>query len=150
MRPHEIHGMTKHPLYTSWRAMRNRCIYTKEESKAKAYKDKGIEICDEWSSFTKFAGWAFMNGWAPGLTLDRIDPEGNYCPNNCRWATPLEQGETKSKRAAVEINGVTMTVSQWSRHTGLPLSTLFRRYYKGIRDERLIAKINKSKSHKIS
>jgi hypothetical protein len=148
MRPHEVHGMTKHPLYTSWRAMRNRCIYTVDPQKVKSYRGKGITICEEWTSFTKFAGWAFLNGYEPGLTIDRINPDGNYCPENCRWATPFEQGQTKGNKAKVEINGVSRTVSQWARHSGLSVSTVFRRYYKGIRDERLIAPIDKARSNK--
>lgn len=144
---HEAHGMSGHPLYSHWRAMRNRCVYTSDPEKARHYKDKGIRICAEWSSFTKFAGWALLNGYAIGLTLDRVDPNGDYCPENCRWATAFAQGQTKSVRADIEIDGVTKTVSQWSRYSGIPISTLFRRYYKGVIGKAFIAPIDSIKSH---
>lgn len=56
----------------------------------KYYGKRGITVCDEWHDAATFADWAFNNGWAKGLCLDRIDTNGDYCPENCRWTTPAE------------------------------------------------------------
>lgn len=142
------HGMTKHPIYTTWRAMRNRCFGAKESVKLKSYKGKGIKICEEWDSFTNFAAWSLLNGYQTGLTIDRIDPNGDYCPENCRWANIYEQGNNKTNNATVEIDGTKKTISQLARIHGIPVSTMFRRHYRGITGKELIAPVNKKKSNK--
>lgn len=77
-------------LYGSWANMRTRCGNPKGAGFAR-YGGRGITVCAEWTTFAAFREWALANGWAPGLTLDRIDGDGNYEPSNCRWATPAEQ-----------------------------------------------------------
>jgi hypothetical protein len=121
-----------------------------DKNKIRHYQSKGIRICKEWDSFPVFMAWAIEHGWEKGLTLDRIDPRGNYEPANCRWATPLQQGETKSNKAVVTVGDETLTVSQWSRRIGIGLSTLFRRYYKGIRGAAFVAPIDAKKSRRIT
>ena len=89
------HGEKGTPLYNVWRSMRQRC---RKPCKAdeKAYKGKGVKVCPEWESYEAFREWAYSNGYqppAPGtprkdhLSIDRIDPAGDYCPDNCRWIT---------------------------------------------------------------
>jgi hypothetical protein len=87
---HTTHGLTLHKIYPLYDAMRNRC-YNSKDAGFKHYGGRGITMCDEWKSDrTKFLSWAFENGWQEGLQLDRINNDGNYSPENCRFVTPRE------------------------------------------------------------
>lgn len=91
------HGMRKTRLYRIWVCMRNRC-YQRSYHAFEHYGGRGIEVCDEWlSDFKTFYDWAMTHGYREDLSIDRIDSNGNYCPENCRWATMAEQN--KNKRA---------------------------------------------------
>ena len=98
------HGMTDTPVYHSWMGMIQRCY----NPKTKAYKDyggRGITVCDEWLHDSKaFCDWAMANGYQEGLSIDRIDVNGNYEPSNCRWATAKQQANNKrnSKKVGVQ------------------------------------------------
>lgn len=83
------HGLTngksfRHPVYTAWQNMKSRCLNPKNE-KYNRYGGRGIKICDEWMNSFIFAQWAFSSGWQKGLTIDRKDNDGDYCPSNCHW-----------------------------------------------------------------
>ena len=91
------HGMTNTPTYTSWYAMKSRVKGHGEKHKAD-YLDRGITMCDRWQSFENF--YADMGERPEGMTLDRIDNDGNYEPQNCKWSTALEQAS--NKRAPVQ------------------------------------------------
>lgn len=85
----------KNRVYNSWRAMRARCN-NENNNRYHLYGGRGISVCDEWNdSFDKFREWALSNGYADNLTIDRIDPDGNYCPENCRWIPPEMQSSTR-------------------------------------------------------
>lgn len=87
-----------HPLYVVWNAMMQRCgIFKGASAEVLAqYAERGITVCPEWrTSFKPFEAWAVANGYKPGLQLDRIDNNGNYCPENCRFVTPRENSLNK-------------------------------------------------------
>lgn len=84
----------KNRLYNSWRAMKARCN-NPNNNRFYAYGARGISVCKEWESFAGFQKWAIANGYADNLTIDRIDCNGNYCPENCRWIEPKKQSKNR-------------------------------------------------------
>ena len=124
------HGLSKHPLYKIYKAMKERT--NKEYSKSyKNYGGRGIKVCDEWlNDFGKFYDWAMSNGYKDGLTIDRIDVNGNYEPSNCRWATMKEQGNNKRNNRNITYHGQTYTMKQWAEKLGIKYSTLSMRINK--------------------
>lgn len=88
---YELHGMVTHPLYAVWKEMRYRCSKP-EHPWYRCYGARGIAVCQEWQdSFLTFFEWSVKNGWQEGLTIDRIDNDGNYEPDNCRFVTRVVQ-----------------------------------------------------------
>ena len=88
------------------------------------YGGRGIKVCDRWKNFENF--YADMND-ANGLTLDRVDVNGDYEPSNCRWATRKEQGNNKRNNVVIEFSGERMTAMQWSERTGIGEGTIRKR-----------------------
>lgn len=82
-------------FYNIWQNIKQRCSNPKHPS-YKRYGGRGITICDEWLNINKFAEWAISSGWKEGLSIDRIDNNGDYCPENCRWVSIAENSRKKS------------------------------------------------------
>ena len=95
--------------------MKQRC-YNKSNASYKYYGNKGITICDEWlKDINNFYNWAINNGYQENLTIERINVNGNYEPNNCRWITKTEQGYNRSNSILYTINGETKCLSEWCK-----------------------------------
>ncbi len=140
---HTIHGFRSRKdkvprLYRIWSCMKTRC-YNKNRKDYKYYGGRGISVCNEWKSdFAAFRKWSLSSGYSDNLTLDRIDPDGNYCPSNCRWATAKEQGNNRRQTIFFEIDGVHKPLSQWAEDTGIPRQKLYSRWHNGDRGYALI------------
>ena len=129
------HGMShRHPLYTVWRGMKQRCFCDTDPNYEYCGR-RGIGMCDEWRrDFSSFFKWAIANGWRKGLEIDRRDnnsPSG-YCPGNCRFVTPRVNSQNRRTTKMVTAFGRTMCVREWSRQPevierGIPLGTLVQR-----------------------
>lgn len=129
------HNGTNTRLFTIWMGMKSRCC---REScpDYKNYGGRGIVICQEWlDNFEIFRDWALANGYSDNLTIDRKNVDGNYCPENCRWATSEVQDNNKRNSVYYEINGVRKTVSEWSKIYNIPQSLVRGRLKRGINIE---------------
>lgn len=112
------HGKSHTKLYDVWKEMRYRCLKPSDKS-YKYYGQKGIKICEEWDNdYQKFYDWAIESGYEDGLEIDRIDSDGDYCPENCRWFTRKQQMNNVSNNRIITINGVSKTLSQWCEFLG--------------------------------
>lgn len=127
------HGASESRTYASWMAMRTRC----NKPYAVGYHDyggRGIRVCERWnSSFENFL--ADMGERPAGMTLDRIDVNGDYRPENCRWATPLEQASNRRNNRMVEVHGRLVTVSEAARIIGIHHVSMLSRIRKGRRPD---------------
>lgn len=124
-----IHGLDGNPIYHVFNSMRFRC-YNKKSESYKNYGGRGIAICDTWlNDVTSFVSWANETGYKKGLTIERIDVNGNYCPENCKWATTLEQSYNRRDNVWIEYDGETKTLCQWADCFGIRRSTLCHRLY---------------------
>lgn len=118
--------MSKSKLFSIWHGMCERCNNPKHSSYEK-YGGRGIKICDEWLNSKDFFKWALSNGYKEGLTIDRIDVNGNYEPSNCRWVDWITQANNTSRNHYLTINGETKTVAQWARLNNIPYHHVYRR-----------------------
>lgn len=110
------HGGTGTRTYQIWAGLHYRC-YVTTSPKFAAYGGRGITVCAAWADFPTFR--ADMGECPPGMTLDRIDNDGPYSPNNCRWATMLEQSNNKRNNRLITHDGRTQTLASWAREVGL-------------------------------
>ena len=135
------HGLCHTRLHSIWANMKDRC-YNPNNPHFPRYGGRGITICDEWfNSLEAFRDWAINNGYSDDLTIDRIDVNGNYSPENCRWATVKEQNNNRRYHILLEINGNTKNVAQWAEESGLKYRTVHARYNRGCTGDDLIRKV---------
>lgn len=120
----KTHNMTGTRLYRIWKSMRSRC----NNHHTKQYKDyggRGITICEEWDLFENFYQWSMQNGYEESLTIDRINNNGNYSPDNCRWITTLEQNQNRRNSITVFFDGKPYTPTELSKITGISVNTIY-------------------------
>ena len=123
-------GRTKHPLYGTWRQMISRCENPKN-LKYQNYGGRGIKVCNEWHNFWSFAKWSESHGYSSNLTIDRINTNWNYEPNNCRWVSWDIQSNNKNSCMYITFNNKTQTLKQWSNEVGINQVTLKNRIKSG-------------------
>ena len=129
----------KEPWYTNYRSMMDRC-YRTGANNFPLYGGRGIKVCAEWHNIENFERWAKESGFEAGLTLERKDVNGNYCPQNCVWATRKQQANNRRNTLFIEYGGESHTISEWSEILGVCRSTINNRYYRGLPVEKVLAK----------
>jgi hypothetical protein len=131
---YKTHGKSRSPIYVCWQNIKQRCFNFKAAHYDR-YGGRGITVCDRWLVFDAFV--ADLGPRPPGMTLERIDNDGPYSPDNCRWATRKEQSNNRFCNVRITHDGVTLTVAQWSERTGIHRNTIFGRHELGWSSDRI-------------
>ena len=128
------HGKSHTKLHHAWSSMKDRCTNPNAQE-ADRYINRGIKVCDEWlNSYEAFEEWALANGFRDGLSLDRIDNDGNYEPSNCRWATAKEQCRNRSNNLILTVDGETHCATEWAEIVGIKPAIISKRKGRGWTD----------------
>ena len=123
------HGEGKTRLYRIWATMKQRCQNPHDHAYAQ-YGGRGITVCNEWSSnYLAFKEWAINNGYMPDLTIDRINNDKGYTPNNCRWATKKEQQHNKRNNINIAYKGEIKTMTEWANEYNIGRNVLWNRLF---------------------
>lgn len=122
----KIHGLSKERLYYIWRDMRYRCQSPKQKEYCN-YGARGISLCSDWEDYLKFKEWALSHGYRDDLTIDRIDNEKGYYPENCRWATRAQQNRNMRRNNHVIYHGKDYIVAELARKAGINKSVFLNR-----------------------
>lgn len=131
------HGDRKSRLYNTWCNIKSRC-YNPENQDFDRYGGRGISMFEPWrDNYLEFKDWAIENGYNDSLTIDRINVDGNYCPDNCRWVDMVVQANNRSNTIYIEYNGEIHTCAEWSKITGINYDTLNDRYHRGLTGDSL-------------
>ncbi len=132
------HGMSGTKIYKRWLGMKGRCN-NKDNTAYANYGGRGITICDEWLDVENFINWATSNGYREDLTLERLDVNSNYNPENCVWVTRTQQNRNTRRNIKETINGTTYTLAEIARKVGVTRGSIYNWYHKeGLRGEELI------------
>lgn len=135
---HKKHGLANSRIYGIWCDIKTRCKNPKH-IRHNYYYDKGINICDEWTNnFENFYNWALENGYKESLSIDRIDVNGNYCPENCRWVNNKIQSNNKTNNHNITVNGITHTISEWCDIKQMNYHTFYSRLNRGWNIEKIL------------
>ena len=130
------HGLSRKRVYRILISMKTRC-YNKKVNEYKEYGGRGIIVCADWlNDFMNFYNWSMKNGYSDTLSIDRIDNDGNYEPNNCRWATMKEQSNNNRHNRFITYNDETKTMKEWCEKLNLGYNTIRLRIYNGWSTER--------------
>ena len=118
------HGLHGSKLYEVWKTMKQRCS-NPNNSHYNNYGARGISVCEEWAGgYKEFYDWAIENGYQQGLSIERMNNDGNYCPENCKWIPMSQQARNTRKNVFITVGGRTETQIEWSRITGVDNSRL--------------------------
>lgn len=135
------HGFARkdavHPIHQVWRRMTQRCGNPNDRNYHR-YGGRGVKVCEEWLDFSNFARDMAVD-WVEGLSIERIDNNGNYCKENCRWATVAEQASNRRSNVRITHNGETLIASEWSKRTHLPAATIIWRFRQGWPTEHVLS-----------
>lgn len=125
------HGDSNSLLYRVYSGMKERC-FSKNHKSYRNYGGRGITVCEEWKdSYDSFKDWALSNGYKEKLTLDRVDNNGNYSPENCRWTTYSEQNRNTRTTVKITVDGETKSLSDWCEINGINYNTAHTRIARG-------------------
>ena len=130
-----IHGYRHTAIYRVWASMLRRCDNPKQQN-YRLYGQRGISVCTRWKNFINFL--QDMGERPNGMTIDRIDNDGNYEPRNCRWATHKQQSNNSRHNRIVILNGCKQTLQQWIEELKIPRSTVYSRINRGMSYEKAI------------
>jgi hypothetical protein len=137
----KTHGLTDHPLMKKWISIKQRC-YNLNNSRYKNYGGRGIEVCDEWKdNFKAFYDWCLANNYSSNLTIDRINNNGNYEPNNCRFISNKKQQLNKSTNHYVTIGEISLTIKEWCDRYHINRNTFVWRLRNGWNGKDLLRKV---------
>lgn len=125
------HGLSRLPEYSLWCGMKQRCYYKKHKAYDR-YGGRGIKVCERWLDFANF--YKDMGERPDGMTLERIDTDGDYSPENCKWATYSEQMKNTKRTKFVEYNGLKLCLLDWSLKLGKSYQCLRDRSSMGFSD----------------
>lgn len=125
------HGMSNTRIYHTWHSMVSRCCFESGKN-YKFYGAKGVKVCDQWKSFLSFYDWAINNGYTDNLTIERIDCNGNYEPENCKFISNLEQARNTRKTIRITSDDGYMTAAEVSRMLDVSKSTIEKFYHLGL------------------
>lgn len=132
------YGFSNSRIAQIWRGMMNRCNSPRSKS-YELYGGRGINVCDEWAANVEnFREWALESGYTEDLTIDRIDPNGNYEPGNCRWVDMKTQQNNRRNNVLLTYDGLTRTITEWSEITGIDYTVIKARVRKGWPIERAL------------
>ena len=127
----KTHGGRYERLYSIWDGMKVRC-YAPTNKDYPRWGGRGVTVCDEWKNdYAKFREWAYANGYDDKLTIDRIDPNGNYEPDNCRWITNEAQQRNRRNAITIEWDGEPMALADWCEKYNVKYVTANKAYHKG-------------------
>ena len=118
------HGMFGTRIYNVWAGMKKRCKGTSSADHKKRYHDRGIRVCSEWMKFEPFKKWADSNGYSDELTIDRIDNNGPYSPQNCKFSTAKQQANNRSSSVILTLNGKAKTIREWEESVNMKPGTI--------------------------
>lgn len=132
----KTHGHSHTPTYNTWLRIISRCTKPSHHN-YKYYGGRGITVCERWLKFENF--YADMGERPKGKTVERVDNNKGYSPDNCRWATMKEQSNNRRSNKPITFNGETLTRSQWAERLGIHVSTMYLRCRRGLSIERILS-----------
>lgn len=139
----KTHGLSSTKLYNVWRGILTRC-FNENNAAYKHYGGRGISVCDEWrDSFVAFYHWAISTGWKDGLSIDRVNNDAGYYPENCRWVAQKKQCNNRRTTRYVQIDNITKPLAEWCEMYGKKYKTVCNRLYSGWTPEEALGIIPK-------
>lgn len=117
------HGMSHTRIYTIWSGMIQRCCNPNAKNYPR-YGGRGVTVCGEWKEFKKFYEWSKISGYSDNLTIERLDNNGNYCPENCTWITKQKQMRNTRRNHYIKYNDEELTLTEWARKFDMNVETL--------------------------
>jgi hypothetical protein len=136
------HGFSKTKNWNVWQSMLQRCNNSNNKDYTN-YGGRGIKVCEDWLEYINFYNWSMINGYCEGVSIDRVNPDGNYEPTNCRLITNKEQQNNKRNNIHIIYEGKILTLTELAEIRGIKREVLEMRYIRGDREERLVRPVRK-------